>query len=97
MTTAEQVIAQVPFRPFGVRETQVVFEVMRDGGRRGGARAARPDRAASGGTSVAEAIVPAVSLPPGRYTMRAKIRPGNATPLTRSFVVEAAPAGARAV
>ena len=46
---------------------------------------------ASGGTSVAEAIVPAASLPPGRYTLRATIRPGNATPLTRAFVVEDAP------
>jgi hypothetical protein len=46
---------------------------------------------ASGGTSVAEAIVPPASLPPGRYTLRATIRPGHAAALTRSFVVEDEP------
>jgi VWFA-related protein len=91
VTTAEQVIAQVPFRATAGGKPQVVFEVLRDTG--GAAVSERTARigVASGGASVAEAIVPAASLPPGRYTLRATIRPGNATPLTRSFVVEDAP------
>ena len=81
VTTAEQVIAQVPFRATAGGKPQVVFEVLREAG--GAAVSERTARigVASGGTSVAEAIVPAASLPPGRYTLRATIRPGNATPL----------------
>jgi VWFA-related protein len=91
VTTAEQVIAQVPFRATAGGKPQIVFEVLREAG--GAAVSERTARigVASGGTSVAEAIVPAASLPPGRYTLRATIRPGNATPLTRSFLVEDAP------
>lgn len=90
VTTAEQVIAQVPFRAAGAEKPQIVFEVLREGG--GAAVSERPARigVASGGTSVAEAILPAGSLPPGRYTLRATLRPGGAAALTRSFVVAAA-------
>ena len=90
VTTAEQVIAQVPFRVVAGDTPQVVFEVLGEGGAVVSQRAARIG-IATGGTSVAEAIVPAGALPPGRYTLRATIRPGQATPLTRSFLVEAAP------
>jgi len=90
VTTAEQVIAQVPFRAAAGEKPQIVFEVLRDGA--GAAVSERTARigVASGGTSVAEAIVPPASLPPGRYTLRATIRPGHAA-LTRSFVVEDEP------
>jgi VWFA-related protein len=91
VTTAEQVIAQVPFRVVAGDKPQVAFEVLAEtGGAVVSQRAARIGIAA-GGTSVAEAIVPAGSLPPGRYTLRATIRPGNAPPFTRAFVVEPAP------
>ena len=90
VTTAEQVIAQIPFRSEKGDKPQVVFEVLREDG--GVALSERPARigVAAGGTSVAEAIVPVVSLPPGRYTLRATIRPGKAAPFTRTFVVAAA-------
>jgi VWFA-related protein len=90
VTTAEQVIAQIPFRSPAGEKPQVSFEVLPEAG--GAAVSERTARigVASGGTSVAEAIVPAASLPPGRYTLRATIRPGNAAPFTRAFVVEEA-------
>jgi hypothetical protein len=90
VTTAEQVIAQVPFRSAAGEQPQIVFAVLPAAG--GAAISERTGRigVASGGTSVAEAIVPAASLPPGRYTLRATIRPGTAPPFTRGFVVEAA-------
>jgi VWFA-related protein len=90
VTTAEQVIAQVPFRVVAGDTPQVAFEVLAEAG--GAVVSQRPARIgiATGGASVAEAIVPAGSLPPGRYTLRATIRPGNAPALTRSFQVEAA-------
>ena len=91
VTTAEQVIAQVPFRVAAGVKPEVSVDVLPAAG--GAALTERPARigVGSGGTSVAEAIVPAASLPPGRYTLRATIRPGNAPALTRTFVVEAAP------
>ncbi len=87
VTTAEQVIAQIPFRSAAGEKPQVSIEVLRDaGGAAVSERAARIG-VASGGTSVAEAIVPIASLSPGRYTLRATIRPGTAAPFTRSFEV----------
>jgi hypothetical protein len=90
VSTAEQVIAQIPFRSDKSEKPQVVFEVLRADG--GIAVSERPARigVATGGTSVAEAILPVAALPPGRYTVRATIRPGKAAPFTRGFVVEAA-------
>jgi hypothetical protein len=90
VTTAEQLIAQVPFRATAGEKPQIAFEVL---GETGGPAVSQPPGrigTASGGARVAEAIVPAGSLPPGRYTLRATIRPGQAAPLTRSFLVEAA-------
>jgi hypothetical protein len=87
VTTAEQVIAQVPFRTTAGGKPQVTFEVLRDSGGAAVSEPAARIGVASGGTSVAEAILPAASLPPGRYTLRATIRPGTAAPLTRGFTV----------
>jgi VWFA-related protein len=90
VSATEQVIAQIPFRSEAGAKPEVVFDVLPDAG--GAALSQRAARigVASGGTSVAEAIVPAASLPPGRYRLRATIRPGAAA-FTRTFVVE--PAG----
>ena len=91
LTTAEQLIAQLPFRGAAGAKPQVVFEVLRDTGGAAVSEHIARIGIASGGTSVAEAIVPAASLAPGRYTLRATIRPGTAAPLTRAFLVEAPP------
>jgi VWFA-related protein len=90
VSAAEQVIAQIPFRSAAGEKPQIVFEVLPAGG--GAALSERTGRigVASGGTSVAEAILPAGSLPPGRYTLRAAVRPGPAA-FTRTFVVDAGP------
>jgi VWFA-related protein len=90
VTAAERLIAQVPYRSASGEKPQIVFEVVREGG--GAPVSQHPARlgVASGGASAAEALVPVASLAPGRYVLRATIRPGDAAPLTRSFVVEAA-------
>jgi VWFA-related protein len=88
LTTADQLIAQVPFRSAAGDTPQILFEVLREGG--GAAVSRRPARigVATGGTSVAEALVPAASLGPGRYTLSATIAGGPAA-LTRAFTVTA--------
>jgi hypothetical protein len=93
VSTAEQVIAQVPLAAPAGEKPQVAFAVKAEEdtatpipltGRLG---------ATSTGLLVAEAVVPAGSLAPGRYTLTATIAPGTTAAFGRSFVVEPVSAG----
>ena len=90
MTTAEQVISQVALSgPFTDPATQIVFEVTRPGSPTPVARRVGRIAQTTGGTTVARDALPAVTLPPGRYIMSAKIGDGPAL-LSRAFTVTAA-------
>ena len=94
VTTADEVIAQVALAgPVAERKTQVVFEVARTGSTSPLVRRTGRIAQTTGGTTVAQEILPASMLPPGRYTLSAKIGGGTAA-LSRTFTVAAAPAGA---
>jgi VWFA-related protein len=94
VTPADRVIAQVPLTgsTAEARKAEVVFELLRDG--TGEPMVRRPGRiaATTGGTTVAQETVAASMLPPGRYAMRATVRPGGPVAFTRWFSVEALPA-----
>lgn len=96
VTPADRVIAQVPLTgaPADARKAEVVFELLRDGS--GEPLVRRPGRiaATTGGTTVAQETVAASMLPPGRYAMRATVRPGGPVAFTRWFSVEALPSAA---
>ena len=90
VTTREQVIAQVALSgPFPDATTQIVFEVTRPGSAAPAARRTARIAQTTGGTTVARDSLPAVTLPPGRYTWNVKIGSGPAL-LTRDFTVAAA-------
>jgi VWFA-related protein len=91
ISTAEQLVAQVPFVSTGAAPPLVTFEVKAEGSASAFLkRTARIGRT-SAGSAVAEEMIPASILPPGRYVVSATIRPGAARPFVRGFVVEAAP------
>jgi hypothetical protein len=88
VTSAEQVIAQVPLAGVVGQKPQVTFEVRADGspspvfhqiGRLG---------STSTGVTVAEAVVPVSTLAPGRYTVSATILLGSSATFARTFLVE---------
>ena len=86
----EQLIAQVALSaPFPDATTQIVFEVTRPGSATPAARRTARIAQTTGGTTVARDALPAVTLPPGRYTWSVKIGSGPAL-LTRDFTVAAA-------
>jgi len=90
VTTREQVIAQVALSgPLPDPATQIVFEVTRPGNPTPAARRTARIAQTTGGTTVARDALPAVTLPPGRYTWNVKIGSGPAL-LTRDFTVTAA-------
>jgi VWFA-related protein len=93
LTTADSLIAQLAVgSSANAAAPQVLFEVLREGG--GDPLLKRTGRVGqtSGGTTVVEESIPVAALPPGRYTLRATMRPfGAAPPFTRGFVVEPAP------
>jgi VWFA-related protein len=96
VTAADDLIAQVPLAgPVAEKKTQVVFEVARVGA--GAPLVRRTGRIAqtTGGTTVAQETLPASMLPPGRYTLTAKISGGSGA-LTRTFTVAPGPAAAAA-
>jgi VWFA-related protein len=94
VTAAEDVIAQVALSgPVAEKKTQVVFEVSKAGGTTPLVRRTGRIAQTTGGTTVAQETLPASMLPPGRYTLSAKIG-GATTALTRAFTVVASPAGA---
>jgi VWFA-related protein len=94
VTAADEVIAQVALvGPVAEKKTQVVFEVAKAGSTSALVRRAGRIAQTTGGTTVAQETLPASMLPPGRYTLSAKIGGGNAT-LSRTFTVAASPAGA---
>ena len=96
VTTAEDLIAQVPLAgPIAEKKTQVVFEVARLGSSAPLVRRTGRIVQTTGGTTVAQESLPASMLPPGRYTLSAKISGGSAV-LTRTFTVTAGLAGATA-
>ena len=79
VTTREQVIAQVALSgPFPDAATQIVFEVTRPGSPAPAARRTARIAQTTGGTTVARDALPAVTLPPGRYTWSVKIGTGPA-------------------
>lgn len=93
VTAADELIAQVPLAgAIAEKKTQVVFEVARLGGTAPLVRRTGRIAQTTGGTTVAQETMPASMLPPGRYTLSAKISGGGAA-LTRTFTVTAAPAG----
>ncbi|MEO5818996.1 MAG: VWA domain-containing protein [Vicinamibacteraceae bacterium] len=93
VTTADDVIAQVALSgPATEKKTQVVFEVTKAGGTSPLVRRAARIAQTTGGTTVAQETLPASMLPPGRYTLSARIG-GATTALTRAFTVVASPAG----
>jgi hypothetical protein len=89
VSTREQVIAQVALSgPFPDAATQIVFEVTKPGSPAPAARRTARIAQTTGGTTVARDALPAVTLPPGRYTWSVKIGSGPAL-LTRDFTVAA--------
>jgi VWFA-related protein len=97
VTAADEVIAQVALTgPVAAKKTQVVFEVAKAGSTSPLVRRTGRIAQTTGGTTVAQETLPASMLPPGRYTLSAKINAGNAT-LSRTFTVAASPAGAAAL
>jgi VWFA-related protein len=97
VTAADEVIAQLALTgPVAEKKTQVVFEVAKAGSTSPLVRRTGRIAQTTGGTTVAQEILPASMLPPGRYTLSAKIGGGNAT-LSRTFTVAASPAGDAAI
>ncbi len=93
LSTADELIAQVALSgPVAERKTQVTFEITRVGSSALLVRRTGRILQTTGGTIVAHETLPVSMLPPGRYTMSAKISGGN-TALTRTFTVTAAPGG----
>ena len=91
LSTAEQLVAQVPFVSTGAAPPQVTFEVKAQGSDSAFVKRAARIGKTSAGIAVAEEMIPASLFPPGRYVVSATIRPGAARPFVRAFVVEAAP------
>jgi len=96
VTTAEDVTAQVALGGAAAeKKPQVVFEVARAGSTAPLVRRTGRIAQTTGGTTVAQETLPASMLPPGRYTLSAKIGTAGAS-LSRTFLVTAAAGGAAA-
>ena len=94
VTTAEDVTAQVALGGVAAeKKPQVVFEVARAGSTAPLVRRTGRIAQTTGGTTVAQETLPASMLPPGRYTLSAKIGTAGAS-LSRTFLVTAAAGGA---
>ena len=91
LSTAELLVAQVPFVSTGTVQPQVTFEVKADGSAAAFLKRTARIGKTDAGVAVAEETIPASLFPPGRYLVSATIRPGAARPFVRAFVVEAAP------
>jgi hypothetical protein len=85
---SEQLIAQLTLSPSSDRTTPIVFEVTRPGDPVAAARRHARIAETTAGVLVARDALPAVTLPPGRYTMTARIGDGSAT-LSRAFSIVA--------
>lgn len=98
VTPADRVIAQVPLTgsTADARKAEVTFELLRDGTGEPMVRRQGRIAATTGGTTVAQETVAASMLPPGRYAMRATVKPGGPVAFTRWFTVEALPAASPA-
>jgi len=91
ISTAEQLVTQIPFVSTGATPPQVTFEVKAQGSDSAFVKRTARIGKTSAGIAVAEEMIPASLFPPGRYVVSATIRPGVARPFVRAFVVEAAP------
>jgi hypothetical protein len=92
ITRSEQLISQVTLSPSTDRTTPIVFEVTRPGDPAPVARRQARIAETTAGVVVARDALPVATLPPGRYTMSARIGDGSAA-LSRGFSVIAS--GAR--
>jgi hypothetical protein len=89
VTTADEVTAQLAlYGSFADKKPTVVFEVARVGSTAPLVRRTGRIAQTTGGTTVAQETLPASMLPPGRYTLSAKIGTGGAS-LSRTFTVSA--------
>ncbi len=92
VTTAEELTAQVALAGApSEKKPQVVFEVARAGSTTPLVRRNGRIAQTTGGTTVAQETLPASMLPPGRYTLSAKIGTAGAS-LSRTFIVSASAA-----
>ena len=92
VTTADEVTAQLALSgAIADKKPQVVFEVARVGSTAPLVRRTGRIAQTTGGTTVAQETLPASMLPPGRYTLSAKIGTGGAS-LSRTFTVSASAA-----
>ena len=95
VTTADDVTAQLALSgAVADKKPPVVFEVARVGSTAPLVRRTGRIAQTTGGTTVAQEVLPASMLPPGRYTLSAKIGTGGAS-LSRTFTVSASAAAAR--
>ena len=89
VTTADEVTAQLALSgAIADKKPTVVFEVARVGSTAPLVRRTGRIAQTTGGTTVAQETLPASMLPPGRYTLSAKIGTGGAS-LSRTFTVSA--------
>jgi hypothetical protein len=92
VTTADEVTAQLALSgAVADKRPPVVFEVARVGSTAPLVRRTGRIAQTTGGTTVAQETMPASMLPPGRYTLSAKIGTGGAS-LSRTFTVSASAA-----
>jgi VWFA-related protein len=96
VTTADEITAQLALSgAAGDKKPPVVFEVARVGSTAPLVRRTGRIAQTTGGTTVAQETLPASMLPPGRYTLSAKVGTGAGS-LSRTFTVSAAAAVAPA-
>ena len=92
VTTADDVTAQLALSgAVADKKPQVVFEVARVGSTAPLVRRTGRIAQTTGGTTVAQETLPASMLPPGRYTLSAKVGSGGGS-LSRTFTVSASAA-----
>jgi len=94
LSTAEQLVAQVPFVSTGAAPPQVTFEVKAQGSDSAFVKRAARIGKTSAGIAVAEEMIPASLFPPGRYVVSATIRPGAARPFVSEPVLRLVDLGA---
>jgi VWFA-related protein len=85
----EQLISQLTLAPSADRATPIVFEVTRPGDPAPAARRRARIAETTAGVLVVRDALPTVTLPPGRYTMTARIGDGSAS-VARAFRIVAA-------
>ena len=96
VTTADDIIAQLALSgAVADKKTPVVFEVARVGSTAPLVRRTGRIAQTTGGTTVAQEALPASMLPPGRYTLTAKVGTGG-TSFSRTFTVSTSAAVAPA-